>query len=203
MYRVYIPEGSDIDFPESDIDVISTGYRLGGEVKLSPCFRMYSPSYNTPQDGIKEKVDSLYKEIFGFEYIMKDVVFCNSSREVVNLLDNTISFSIISPDSDVYTNTVGIGELVEYSHIPEISAKVDLTVQYSIGENIYNRDVTFTAFRYDSKGQLQMSSLQTDIDFDVSVFFIAETKTIEVHPQEGSEVEECIINSCVISYGKS
>jgi len=202
MYRVYIPTGHDIDFPESDVDVISTGYRVNGEVKISPCFQMYSPK-NTPGNGLKEEVDALFKEIFGYEYIMKDIVFSNSSREVVDLLDNTISFSIISPDSDTYTNTVGLGELINYSSIPGISAKIDLTIQYSIGEDIYNRDINFTAFKYNSNGELEIESLQFDLDSDVSVFFIAETGVVEAYPQEGSEVGECIINSCVVSYGKS
>ena len=202
MYRVYIPEGPDIDFPESDVDVISTGYRVNGEIKLSPCFKMYSPQESTG-GGLKEEVDSLFKEIFGYEYIMKDIVFSNSSREVVDLLDNTISFSIISPDSDTYTNTIGLGELINYSSMPGISAKIDLTIQYSIGEDIYNRDINFTAFKYNPKGELEIESLQFDLDSDVSVFFIAETGVIEAYPQEGSEVGECIINSCVVSYGKS
>lgn len=237
MYRVYIPcktssQTSDIDYPENNIDVIDTGFRSisgthegenGEEIKdyvvrIDPFFQMwpekfnFNPNHNdADRKAIKNQVDEIYKEVFGDDISgINTISFRRATKEVLDISEKSVSFDLISPDSDLYTNTVDLSELREYAVVSDISARIDITVQYSTYEDekvkVFNRDVTFSAFkyRYDEESNIvdcTSESFTGDINNDVIVSYISETGTLEVTPSS-DRVSECIISRCTVTYGK-
>lgn len=237
MYRVYIPykygnQVSDVDYPENNIDVIDTGYRsissvkiddsgektYESEVKIDPFFQMWPEKFNfnpnqneAARKNIKSQVDELYKEIFGDDISgINTISFHKSTRDVINTQGRSVSFDLISSDSDMYTNSVDLSELRDYSVSSGISARIDVTVQYSTYSNeetkIFNRDVTFSAFRYEYDEESNTIECISepflgDLNNDVIVSYTTETGILEVVPK-APRVSECIISRCTITYGE-
>ncbi len=203
MYRTYSP----MDLPNDEIDLIDTGYKVGGyisndeetiadEIRLDESFRMnYEETYNKEEyNQLKEKI----LDIFGNDMTGDEIIFHNSSRASINILDNIFTFDLISPDTGIYTNTVDLSEIIKYSCSPDLSGKVDMTIQYSKNNVVYSKDIMFTAFRYDSSGILHYGAFREDLK-DVVIYY--DSGKIEVFPSN-QEVDEYIIYNCTVEYGK-
>lgn len=246
MYRVYIPykygtnQKLDIDYPEDPVDVIDTGYRsisevtenpetgekeIKSEVKISPFFQMwpekFSPNPNNNEaerKAIKTELDELYKSIFGEDVSgVNTISFRRATRGILNVLDKSISFDIISSDSDMYTNSLDLSELRGYAVISGISARIDVTVQYSTYEpgarvpvKVFNRDVTFCAFKYEYDKETDSvecisDSFQETMNNDILISYASDlesgTALLEIIPLS-QRVSECIISRCAVTYGK-
>ena len=242
MYRVYIPykygenQETEVDYPEDPIDVIDTGYRNVGEeedVRISPFFQMWpekfssNPNHNdSERRAIKTEVDSLYNDIFGEDLSSDNVIALRrSTRGVLSILEKSVSFDLVASDSDFYTNSLDLSELRRYAVVSGISARIDVTVQYSIyDENaeegkkikVFNRDSSFSAFRYEYDKESNVvecisDSFKETINNDIIVSYISDIKEgsdikknvnlLEVIPIS-DRVSECIISRCVVTYGK-
>ena len=243
MYRVYIPcksgnQVSEIDYPEDVIDVIDTGYGsisdikegengekiVESEVRISPFFQMWpekfnsNPNYNdTDRKAIKNQVDALYKEVFGEDLSgVNAISFRRTTKDVISAIDRSVSFDLISSDSDLYTNCIDLSELRGYAVVSDISARIDVTVQYSTYEEnlpdeskrlkVFNRDITFSAFRYEYDKDSNIvecisESFRNEMNHDVIISYSSETGILEVTPLS-KRVSECIISRCAVTYGK-
>lgn len=228
MYRVYIPykygenQETEVDYPEAPIDVIDTGYRNIGEdedVRISPFFQMWpekfspDPNHNDEERRrIKTDVDSLYNSIFGEDLSeINTIAMKRSTRGILKILEGSVSFDVISSDSDFYTNSLDLSELRGYAVVSGISARIDVTVQYSTYDGrIFNRDSTFSAFRYEydkesNTVECTSNPYRETINKDVLVSYATDTDTginlLEVIPVS-DRVNECIISRCVVTYGK-
>ena len=93
-------------------------------------------------------------------------------------------------------------DLIYYNSKPGISGVFDVTVEYSKGGNIYVKDLTFQAFRYTSTDgtipALDVENYITSINDEVQLEYI--NNTIRVNPMN-SEIDECILSRCTITYG--
>ena len=228
MYRVYIPEKSEKlgrDFPEDVIDVIDTGYRnvssgeeVSDEVRISPFFQMWPEKFssninhnNDERRKIKNEVGEIYRSVFGEDMSdINTISFKKATRDILDLLENPISLEFISSDSDLYTNSLDLSELKNYVVIPGISAKVDVTIQYSVcsGDTVkvFNRDTTFCAFKYEFNEENNVVECSSDsfretINNDVIVSYTSKTGVLEVIPIS-DRTSECIISRCTVTYGK-
>ena len=238
MYRVYIPckseeQTTNIDYPEDVIDVIDTGYRsisdvkeengekvIESEIRIDPFFQMWPEKFNSnpnhneaDRKSIKNKVEALYKEVFGENMSgINTISFCRTTRGVLNILNKSISFDLIASDSDLYTNCIDLSELKRYAVISDISARIDVTIQYSTcnpggGDvKVFNRDITFSAFRYEYNKDSNIvecicNSFRGEINNDVLATYSSETGILELTPIS-DRVSECIISRCAVTYGK-
>ena len=246
MYRVYIPykygenQTLDIDYPEAPVDVIDTGYRsisgvtedpetgekeIKSEVRISPFFQMwpekFSPNPNNNEaerKAIKTEVDELYKSIFGGDVSgVNTISFRHATKSLLKVLEKSVSFDLISSDSDMYTNSLDLSELRGYAVISGISARIDVTVQYSTYEpeasvpvKVFNRDTTFCAFEYEydkesDAVECTSDSFRETINNDVLVSYVSNLETgtalLEIIPIS-QRVSECIISRCTVTYGK-
>ena len=244
MYRVYIPfkygrQETEVDYPEDPIDVIDTGYRnitetvegengeeiVRGEIKISPFFQMWPEKFSSnwnhnesERRAIKSEVDELYKSIFGESPNGINVIsFRKATRDILDVHNRSVSFDIISSDSDLYTNCLDLSELRGYAVISGVSARIDVTVQYSTYEpearvpvKIFNRDVTFCAFKYEYNKETNIvectsDSFQETMNNDVLISYASNTETgtalLELIPVS-QRVSECIISRCAVTYGK-
>lgn len=189
------------DLPEYPIDILEpvadspSGYSDLG----------FPISSGSNLKSIERSVVETYNKIFGTEMSGSEVIYHSSSRNFIDLLNKTTVIDVIS-SYDSYTNLADIRELIKFSTLPGVKAIVDVSVQYSRAfgtgnattYRAYSRSVSFTAFEYSSSGDLIMEDQE---------FILGEVKVssssgiIEVLPTS-KEINEYIISSCTVSYGK-
>jgi hypothetical protein len=119
----------------------------------------------------------------------------------VNLIEDIVELELIRHDSDTYTNVLNISELIYYNSKPGISGVFDVTIEYSKAGRIYVKDLSFQAFKYTSSNDLPVLNVEnyiTEINNDVQLEYI--DNTIRVNPMS-SEIDECILSRCTITYG--
>ncbi len=154
----------------------------------------------------KARISEAYSEIFDSNMTAsEEVCFMGSSKSVMNTSEGQESIDLIK-GFDSYTNSLNIGELIEYSSYPRISGRVDLSIQYSkINGNdvrIYNYFTTFKAFEYDRDRNLtieNMIEIIKDTEDLIRIEYLG--GTIRLFPIS-SRISECIINDCTVIYGK-
>ena len=154
---------------------------------------------NSSQDISEEKKTEFrdkYKQILD-DMNKNEIYIYNSSRNTVDFIDNSVIFNAIEYDSDSYTNILSLNELVSNFVHPGVSCKVDLTIQYSKGENIINYDTTFEAFKYNDT-TLDNSGFIEDINSEVILEY--SNNVIKVMPKSRN-INECIIRNCTLTYG--
>lgn len=207
MYRYYDLDKTN-NMPESEIDTITSDDYLyqntkavteeGIDIDILEKTRSFflQGRVLVESDGYKE-LEETFKELFGNMNATEEVYFFNSSKNIVDILNSTVTFELIKANSDTYTDTLSLNELISYSSAPGISGKVDLTVLYSKGDNIYTHDFTFKAFSYNTSG-LENDNFIESINNDVQLEYI--NGVIKVAPIRNG-VNECIINNCTITYG--
>lgn len=145
----------------------------------------------------KESFRNQYKEILD-NMTKNEIYIYNSSRNVIDFIDNSIVINIIKYNSDIYTNTVSLDNILNHSAYPGLSGKVDVTIQYSRNDgNIVNYDTTFEAFKFNSSN-LEKNNFVEDINSEVILEYT--NNTIKVLPNS-ENINECIIRNCTITYG--
>lgn len=194
-YRTYSPD----DLPNNCIDVINTGYvALDGTSQLDDSFEIYPKSHTVrehiEEQELKEKIDN----IFGSSMSGDEVVFHDSSKVSVDVLDHSFIFDLILPQSGIYTNTLDLNEIIKYSSTPGLMGTANITVLFSKSGNVYSKNMIFQVFRYKTDGSLAVTEFEEEF-MDVKVCFYS--GVIEVFPLT-PEVNEYIISNCTVVYGK-
>lgn len=146
----------------------------------------------------EDDIEELYSKLFG-NMDEANIPFYSLHKKVINVVDRSIPIDIIRADSSEYTDTVSLSEVMDFSLAPVGSCKVDLVVNYSKNNNIYSRQISFTAFNYDGDS-IKVENLIEKINNDVQVEYIE--KVIKVTPIN-TLVDECIINRCTLLYGRN
>lgn len=174
--RFYI-DGSDVVFEKFD----------GGSNRI-----------NLDKDLYAETRGELRK-IHGGIFSSQETTIYSSSEITFDLINDSVVVDLV--DWDEYTCYVGIKKIRQFAKKPNIAAKVDLSVKYSLNDsdhNIGSEDLTFCAFKYDENSNLTCESFITDLDCGIRVEY--SDSTIRVTPIDPN-VRECIISNCVVSYG--
>lgn len=210
----------DMKIKEGDFDVIKVIKR---EESLSPLYTIQVPVQNVEDSNdymYVTKPDSLTDSIFEeqWEFIFSDIpngenikkqienmasneeiYLYNTSKKEFDLLGNdSNSINLINFDSDIYTNLVDIKSIINRLVLSkDTSAKVDLSIQYSIGSDIYNFDTTFSGFSINNKVIKFNNFIQNVND---SIMIEITNGVIRLFPINES-IKECIISNCVVTYG--
>ena len=121
----------------------------------------------------------------------------------VNLIEDITEIELIKYNSDSYTNILDISELIYYNTKPGITGLLDITIEYSKAGQVYVKDISFPAFKYLPVEDSDISALSiddyiTEINNDVQVEYL--NNTIRVNSLN-SNIDECIISRCTITYG--
>ena len=145
----------------------------------------------------EDEIEALYSKLFGG---MKenDISFYSLHEKVINIVDHNIPIDLIRMSSSEYTDTVSLGEILDFTLAPIETCKVDLVVAYSKDNNIYSRQISFNAFNYEGESVV-VDNLVEKINNDVQVEYI--NGVIKVTPIN-TLVDECIINRCTLLYGR-
>lgn len=176
--------------------------------------------FNSYLDYLKNNKNNYLKEIYNLYNSMNnnEIYLYSTSKNVVDILNNSITIDVIPFNSDIYTNTVDLTELMNYSVSPEVSTKIDLGIQYSkyetkyvedpedkeklilVGnEKLYSKETTFLGPRYNKQGELVSKDYIEEIGSDIVIECI--NNIIRV-VSKSTDIDECIISNCTITYGK-
>lgn len=125
----------------------------------------------------------------------------NAAKLEVDLGRGSITINMLG-DKD-YTNTISLKGVEKKYAKPNISGKVDLTVKYTRGGLVYTKDLSFEAFKYDDNELEPKSTSNSYVsplnNADVVVEYLG--GIVRVIP-ESDDIDECIISSCVVTYGR-
>lgn len=177
--------------------------------------------FNSYLDYLKNNKNNYLKEIYNLYNSMNnnEIYLYSTSKNVVDILNNSITIDVIPFNSDIYTNTVDLTELMNYSVSPGVSTKIDLGIQYSkyetryvedpedkeklilVGnEKLYSKETTFSGPRYNNKqGELISKDYIEEIGSDIVIECV--NNIIRV-VSKSTDIDECIISNCTITYGK-
>ena len=198
----------DLSPSQSQIPVIITQYsNLGGSYRdengntLRPLLDFSCCGSDFPIDEVRDEYNLIYDD--SNMNSRNEVSFYSTSMSSINLIDDITEVELIRHDSDSYTNILNISELIYYNAKPGLTGLLDMTVEYSKAGQIYVKDLSFQAFKYipaeDSDIPiLEVNNYITDINNDVQVEYM--NNTIRVNSMS-SDIDECIISRCTITYG--
>lgn len=176
--------------------------------------------FNSYLDYLKNNKNNYLKEIYNLYNSMNnnEIYLYSTSKNVVDILNNSITIDVIPFNSDIYTNTVDLTELMNYSVSPGVSTKIDLGIQYSkyetryvedpedkeklilVGnEKLYSKETTFSGPRYNKQGELISKDYIKEIGSDIVIECV--NNIIRV-VSKSTDIDECIISNCTITYGK-
>lgn len=161
---------------------------------------------------IIDAVTQEYINLFGDNMnTTEEVNFFNSSKNVVDFLDNTVRLDLIDYNSDVYTNVISLEDLAKYKCEDGIFGLVNLSIQYTKynqdteDNQVHASDISFNAFNYsknptDNSLQLNFEQLVEIINSEVAVeCFEGMIRVYSIV----SNIDECIITNCTITYGNN
>lgn len=176
--------------------------------------------FNSYLDYLKNNKNNYLKEIYNLYNSMNnnEIYLYSTSKNVVDILNNSITIDVIPFNSDIYTNTVDLTELMNYSVSPGVSTKIDLGIQYSkyetryvedpedkeklilVGnEKLYSKETTFSGPRHNKQGELISKDYIEEIGSDIVIECV--NNIIRV-VSKSTDIDECIISNCTITYGK-
>lgn len=176
--------------------------------------------FNSYLDYLKNNKNNYLKEIYNLYNSMNnnEIYLYSTSKNVVDILNNSITIDVIPFNSDIYTNTVDLTELMNYSVSPGVSTKIDLGIQYSkyetryvedpedkeklilVGnEKLYSKETIFSGPRYNKQGELISKDYIEEIGSDIVIEYV--NNIIRV-VSKSTDIDECIISNCTITYGK-
>jgi hypothetical protein len=128
----------------------------------------------------------------------------SSAINKINLSDIGIGIVLINRNSDIYTDTIDFRNIINYSRQPDITAYLDLEIGCTIEKTkdsyeFFTRVSKFTLFKYSEIGELKQEDFILEVNDDILVEFVG--GILRVIPSN-SKITECIINNCILEYGK-
>lgn len=148
--------------------------------------------------SIGARYSSLYEgnDRVGFDFMI------SSANNGVDLVNNRpFTITLISGESDVYTDTINFNGIIRHSVGQDLSGSVNLDVRYSMNSGkIYSGNIVFSVFNYDQNLTLESKNFIQDINSKVQAEFI--DGVFKIYPMDPN-VTECIINNCILTYAKS
>lgn len=151
-----------------------------------------------------------------------EIYLYSTIKNTVDILNNSITIDVIPYNSDIYTNILDLSKLTEYSISPGVSTRIDIGIQYSKNipeevidpdsgvvteinyvEKLYSKETTFVGFKYVASDNGDTSLVSNNyiesVGTDVVIEYI--NNVIRVVPRS-SDVDECVISNCTVTYGK-
>lgn len=175
--------------------------------------------FNNYLEYLKNNKNEYLKEIYNLYSSMNssEIYLYSTSKNVVDILNDSITIDIIPYNSDTYTNTVDLTSLINYSISPGVSTKIDLGIQYSKNETryeedpetkelvvineekLYSKETTFAGPSFNQSGELVLKDYIEQVNSDVMIECIDNIIRVV---SKSTNIDECIISNCTVTYGK-
>lgn len=175
--------------------------------------------FNNYLEYLKNNKNEYLKEIYNLYSSMNssEIYLYSTSKNIVDILNDSITIDIIPYNSDIYTNTVDLTSLINYSISPGVSTKIDLGIQYSKNETryeedpetkelvvineekLYSKETTFAGPSFNQSGELVLKDYIEQVNSDVMIECIDNIIRVV---SKSTNIDECIISNCTVTYGK-
>lgn len=175
--------------------------------------------FNNYLEYLKNNKNEYLKEIYNLYSSMNssEIYLYSTSKNVVDILNDSITIDIIPYNSDIYTNIVDLTSLINYSISPGVSTKIDLGIQYSKNETryeedpetkelvvineekLYSKETTFAGPSFNQSGELVLKDYIEQVNSDVMIECIDNIIRVV---SKSTNIDECIISNCTVTYGK-
>ena len=132
----------------------------------------------------------------------------SSTKKRINLVESGTSLTIINRESDTYTDTVDFRDIINYSRQPGLLAYLTLEVGCTIEKTkdsyeYFTRVYEFSLFQYldtnSGNGELKSEDFILETENGILIEFIDGILRVI---SSNSQITECIINNCILEYGK-
>lgn len=146
--------------------------------------------------SVEDKYSQLYSgnDKSGYDFIKY------TTDNDIDLGDRPFTVNVVSAGSDVYTDTLNFNGIIYHCVSPGLKGMVNLDVRYSSSIGISTKNVVFQLFSYNEDLALESRNFIQNLDNKVQVEFI--DGVLRVCPMS-SNIFECIINNCTLTYAKS
>jgi hypothetical protein len=151
-------------------------------------------------DKISNEVNNAFDFVYENQRGERELRVTRSSKNRTDIVDDSITIEVINSETtSTYTNTVDLNGLIKHVNIPGISAKVDLTYQYSVKDSqvIRGGDLSFKAFEINEEGNVEGDNRIFD-NGEITVEYI--NGIIRIFPASNN-INECILSDVIITYG--
>ena len=152
---------------------------------------------------ITEEEDLRKEDFYNIEGVqtalndMESIELHNEAKISYNLSEDTVTLGMLSPLD--YTNTVDISSVRDRLVQSNLSSRMDLAIEYVKSGKIYNQICILEPFSYNDDAELIEKRYSFEICSDIQVEYLdGQVKALSLNP---SEVSECIISSCTLTYG--
>ena len=150
-----------------------------------------------PKKKIKEFQEN-YKEVLS-TMSSSEIYLYSSTESSIEFLTQTSVVSLINGE-DSYTSIVDINP-VFFSNLKEgSSGKIDISMKYSKGGEVFNKHTSFEGFRCIGSSEnlkISFSDFVEEIDSNLTLEYV--NGVVRLHP--GNDIDECIIYCCTVTYG--
>ena len=195
---------SDKYFPSNQIYSLNRGAVDGTTLTISDEKRIKTSLeqlFSNLTDSDKENIENMIKT--------NEVYLLNNSKGSIDFLDMSNTCLLIDYDSDIYTNILDLKKLINKKPIKEnTTLKVDLSIQYSkrneeidkfSGEIFtYNFDITFSGIEIKDGKVIYKNFINEQNDIRIEYL----NGIIQLIPLS-SDITECIISNCLVTYGNN
>ena len=132
----------------------------------------------------------------------------SSTKKRINLVESGTSLTIINRESDIYTDTIDFRDIINYSRQPDLLAYLTLEIGCTIEKakdsyEYFTRVYEFSLFQYldtnNGNGELKSEDFILETENGILIEFIDGILRVI---SSNSQITECIINNCILEYGK-
>lgn len=147
--------------------------------------------------------ESEYNDILNMKNTDNEIYLYSASNRVIDLLNNVISIDLISCDTDTYTDTIDLKNIIKSFPKSGLSMKIDLNILYSKNGKIYNYDTVINGIDYNINNKINTTFIENkpiieNINSDIAIEYT--NLIIKIIPIS-ELITECIINNCTVTYG--
>ena len=195
-----IPTLFPSDYKRNDPDAFNTETDLGLSAKAIRAIKVCDQSLDDGKGSIEEPHDYSYFEK-KVEETIGELMDNTGTRSVgsysVDLLENSRVIELVN--GTLYTDTINFNELMRKVQAIGISCVAEVSVSYTILDIIYKGSFTFKPFEYISDDTIEVRNMISKIGDDKvqAEYFNGILRVIPV----SSEINECIIDNCTVTYG--
>ena len=125
-----------------------------------------------------------YKDIIDEMNKKGEIYIHDSSKRTIDLLKSSVLINVVREDSNLYTTTADLGDIV----VTGFDGKIDLSLRYTKGDGkIYNYSTVLVT-------SVDTSTGNSDVEVEYK------GRVLSAFPKN-KDVNECIINSLQVTYG--
>ena len=187
----FIPTIDTISLDRGEVSGFSTSSSMGSVRSIKMCDNWYDNIIE--QEEAEKAITDKAFSIFGDSIDYSEASPTKLGEYSVNTYDSNLVIELVS--GTTYTDTVYVKDWIMKLGKSGVSAKMDISYMYSIGDSIFSGMQSIQAFRYNENLIIQDVMMTLG---DVQMEYIG--GTLKIYPVSVG-VDEVVINDCIMIVG--